>query len=62
MMHLKFKFVIISTVLFSEFSNSESTVKYFILIYMFIFMRYLKIDHSRDIKEEGREVRREEVE
>lgn len=62
MMHLKFKFVIISTVLFSEFSNSKSTVKYFILIYMFTFMRYLKIDHSRDIKEEGREVRREEVE
>ena len=62
MMCLKFKFLIISTVLFSKFSNSKSTVKYFMLIYMFIFMRYLKIDHSRDIKEEGREVRREEEE
>lgn len=58
MICLKFKFFIISTVLFSEFS--KSTVKYSILINMFLFMRCLKIDHSRDIKEEGREVRRGE--
>lgn len=58
MICLKFKFFTISTVLFSEFS--KSTVKYSILINMFLFMRCLKIGHSRDIKEEGREARRGE--
>ena len=57
---LRLKLFIISPVLGSEFSNYKSSVKYFILIDMFIFMRYLRIDRSRNIKGEGREVRREE--